>query len=291
MLYAMEILAPAKINLTLRVLGKRSDGYHQLESVMQQLTLADVLQIKDDDELRFTCSNPALAGADNLVLRAAHLLCRHNAVRRGAHLHLEKHIPVQAGLGGGSSDAAIALAALNEFWGLRLTIDELKALASDLGSDVPFFLNGPSAVVRGRGEEVTPFVHHSSCHLVLAKPSAGLSTPQVYTHLHAPPLPQADGSTLQPETRTMLHALERGDCAALVPALVNDLQEPAFALLPELARLRERMLAQGCLGVLLCGSGSALFGICPDEATARHAAIDLTNDCPWTWAGPWVMFR
>ena len=130
-------------------------------------------------------SDPALAGAENLVMRAARLLCRHNAVRRGAHIHLEKHIPVQAGLGGGSSDAAMALAALNEFWGLRLTTDELQALAAELGSDVPFFLNGPSAVVRGRGEEVTPFVHHTPCHLVLAKPSAGLSTPQVYAGLHA----------------------------------------------------------------------------------------------------------
>ena len=283
----MEIIAPAKINLILRVLGKRGDGYHELESVMQQLTIADVLRIEDDDELRFTCSEPALAGPDNLVMRAARLLCRHCAVRRGARIHLEKHVPVQAGLGGGSSDAATALSALNEFWKLHLTLDELKVLAAELGSDVPFFLNGPSAVVRGRGEEVTPFTHDARCHIVLAKPSAGLSTPQVYANLHASSLPQANSSKLQQETSAMLSALQVGDCARIARALVNDLQEPAFALLPELARLRECMLAQGCLGVLLCGSGSTLFGICPDEATARHAELELAYVCSWAWSGAW----
>lgn len=287
----MEVSAPAKINLTLRILGKRPDGYHELESVMQLISLTDQLTIEDDDELLFTSSVPELAGPHNLVMRAAQLLNQRNPIPRGARIHLEKRIPVQAGLGGGSSDAAATLAALNEFWDIWLTPDELSALGAQLGSDVPFFLNGPTATVHGRGEDVTPYVHTTPCHLVLAKPSAGLSTPQVYGHLHSHPIQSGKVSALTPETRAMLHALEHGDRDAIANALVNDLEGPALVLMPDLFRIRERMLEVGCLGVLLCGSGSALFGICPDEATAQHAAIDLTNDCPWTWAGPWMIFR
>ncbi len=283
----MQISAPAKINLTLRVLGKRPDGYHELESVMQMLALADTLTIDDADELRFTCSDPALEGPENLVLRAAQLLKGCCAGTRGARIHLDKAIPVQAGLGGGSSDAAAALAALNEFWDIRLPLDELALLAARLGSDVPFFLDGPTAIVRGRGEQVTPVPRHGEVYCVLAKPSAGLSTPQVYAHLQAPPLP-AHLPERTAETAAMLAALQTGDPRALAGALVNDLAAPAFGLLPDLSRVKARMLQQGCLGVILCGSGSALAGICPDEATARHAAIDLTNDCPWTWAGKWM---
>lgn len=286
----MDVLAPAKINLTLRVLGKRPDGYHALESVMQILTLGDLLTIEDDDALRFTCSDTALAGPENLVMRAARLLQQRNSISRGAHIHLEKHIPVQAGLGGGSSDAATTLTALNEFWDLRLMPDELTTLGATLGSDIPFFLNGPTAVVRGRGEEVTPVVHATPAHLVLAKPAAGLSTPEVYAHLHAHPLTGALPDHL-PETRAMLHALEHGDLDAIAKALTNDLEGPALMLLPELFLLRERMLTLGCMSVLLCGSGSTVFGLCPDAATAQHAALDLTNDCPWTWAGEWLLFR
>ena len=287
----MEILAPAKINLTLRVLGKRPDGYHELESVMQLLTLADVLTIEDDDELLFTCSDPELAAPGNLVMRAAHLLCQRNLVRRGARIHLEKHIPVQAGLGGGSSDAAAALTSLNEFWELRLAPDELAVLGVELGSDVPFFLDGPTALVCGRGEQVTPVLHATRCFVVLAKPSAGLSPPQVYDNLRSHAIAPGKAAAQTPETRAMLHALQRGDLDAIANALVNDLEDPALALLPDLARIRKRMMKLGCLGVLLCGSGSALFGICPDEAIATHAALDLQNDCPWSWAGAWLPFR
>ncbi|HEY3378949.1 MAG TPA: 4-(cytidine 5'-diphospho)-2-C-methyl-D-erythritol kinase [Armatimonadota bacterium] len=288
----MIVTAPAKINLTLRILGKRPDGYHALESVMQLLSLADTLKITDAETLTFTCSDPSLANDDNLVLRAARLLQERNQIPRGAHIHLEKRIPAQAGLGGGSSDAATTLAALNEFWELRLPTDELDAYAAQLGSDVPFFLHGPSALVRGRGEEVTPVIHQTAAHVVVIKPSAGLSTPQVYANLHAPTLaPDTLPRQERPETHAMLHALASGNLDAVARALVNDLEGPALVLLPELFRLRERMLQLGCHAVLLCGSGSALFGLCHDADTARHAAVDLRNDVLWTWSGPWLLFR
>lgn len=286
----MDILAPAKINLTLRILGKRADGYHELESVMQMLTLADRLTITDAETLHFTCSDPALATAENLVVRAAKRLRLHSAIPRGAHIHLDKVIPTQAGLGGGSSDAAAALLALNEFWELRLPMEALAGMAAELGSDVPFFLDGPTAVVRGRGEYIAPVARAAECHVVLAKPATGLSTAEVYARLAAPPLP-ATGSAVVPATEAMVTALASGNPTAIARALINDMQSAAFALLPELDRLSERMLQQGCLAVLLCGSGSTLFGICPNERIARHAALDLTNDSPWTWAGPWMTAR
>lgn len=288
----IQISAPAKVNLTLRVLGKRPDGYHALESVMQQLTLADTLTFDDapPGEVRFTCSDPSLETEDNLVVRAARLMQAACPVPRGVAIHLTKYIPKQAGLGGGSSDAAATLAALNEFWEIRLPLDELTDLAAQLGSDVPFFLSGPCAVVRGRGESMTPVIHTTPCHVVLAKPSAGLSTPLVYSQLHAGPLTSTREQFL-PETHAMLAAIKSGSVDAIAAAMVNDLEGPALTLMPGLMRLRERMLEEGCLSVLLCGSGSALCGLCADSETASHAARDLTNDFPWVWAGAWQQFR
>lgn len=285
----MQVRAPAKINLTLRVLGKRADGYHELESVMQMITLSDLLTLDSAEELTFTCSDPTLENDDNLVVRAARLLEPFNAISRGARIHLEKRIPVQAGLGGGSSDAAAVLLALNELWEIRKPLDELAPMAASLGSDVPFFLYTPTAIVRGRGEDITPLPHRAPCHIVLGKPGAGLSTAKIYSELRAHLHLTARSPHQLPETQSMARALQKGDMAAIAGALANDLEGPALVQMPELYHIRERMLQLGALGVLLCGSGSAVFGIFPDEDTARHAALDLTNDCPWTASAAFIL--
>jgi len=287
----MQVRAPAKINLTLRVLGKRADGFHELESIFQMLTLADVLTLDSADGLTFTCSDPTLENEENLVVRAAHMLQPYNAIPRGARIHLEKHIPAQAGLGGGSSDAAAALLALNELWEIRKPLDELAPMAAALGSDVPFFLYTPCAIVHGRGEDVQPLPHNTPCHLVLAKPAAGLSTAKMYTELRARPYAPPRSPHPLPETLAMMRALEKGNAAGVADALANDLEGPALVQLPELYHIRERMLQLGALGVLLCGSGSAVFGICRDAATAEHAALDLSNDCPWTTSAAFCLIR
>lgn len=288
----MIVTAPAKINLTLSIIGKRPDGYHALESVMQQLSLSDTITIEEADDIDFTCADAGLLGENNLVVRAARLLQSQCPTKRGARLHLEKHIPIQAGLGGGSSDAATVLAALNEFWEVRLPFDTLMQLAAQLGSDVPFFLNAPTGIARGRGEDITPIMHRTVGYVVLAKPAIGLSTPQVYAKLHAPTLSTSKVSHRNhPVTQAMISALQANNLEAVARSLHNDLEGPALAIMPALFPLRERMLEAGCQAVLLSGSGSALFGICPDEATAQHAALDLTNDFPWTWAGPWLIPR
>ena len=287
----MQVQAPAKINLTLRVLGKRTDGFHELESIFQMLTLADVLTLDSADELTFTCSDPALENEENLVVRAARMLQPYNEIPRGARIHLEKRIPTQAGLGGGSSDAAAALLALNELWEIRKPLDELAPMAAALGSDVPFFLYTPCAIVYGRGEDVQPLPHNTACHVVLAKPAAGLSTARMYAELRAHPHTPSRTPHLLPETQSMALALAKGDMVAVANTLTNDLEGPALAQLPELYHIRERMLQLGAHGVLLCGSGSAVFGICPDAGTAEHAALDLSNDCPWTTSAAFCRIR
>jgi len=288
----MELQAPAKINLTLRVQGKRLDGYHTIESVMQTLTLSDSLTFESAAEgIFFSCSESDLEGEDNLVMQAARLLQARSAVPRGARIHLEKRIPLQAGLGGGSSDAATTLTALNEMWDLHLPLEDLSTLAAELGSDVAFFLNAPSAIAHGRGDIVTPIAHQVQAFVLIAKPVAGLATREVYARLQAMPQLQDDDFYFHCAAQAMARALQSGDVGAIARAMVNDLERPAYSLMPDLVRLRERMRQQGCLGVLLCGSGSALVGICADEETAKAAAIELLNECPWTWAGPWAMAR
>lgn len=285
----MIVTAPAKINLTLRIRGKRSDGYHAIESILQMLSLADTLEIEDAESLIFTCSEPELATDENLVMRAARILLAYSSSSRGARLHLEKRIPTQAGLGGGSSDAAAALMALNEFWDIRLATDELNHLARQLGSDVPFFLGTPTAIVQGRGECVTPLIHHLEAQVVLAKPAKGLSTARVYGRAGNYQLLNAPLAVrLLPETIAMQHALVNQDLEGVCRSLTNALEGPAMQLMPELFSLREQMLDQGCMAVLLCGSGSTLLGICPDAASAQHAAVSLRNDFHWTWSGPWL---
>jgi len=282
----MIVSAPAKINLSLRILGKRPDGFHSLESVMQLLALADTLSITEADVFSFSCSIPALNTADNLVVRAAMLLQELAPKQLGAHIHLEKRIPIQAGLGGGSSDAAATLLALNDYWELHLPREQLSQLAATLGSDVPFFLHGPCALVRGRGEQVLPVVHNTAGHVVLIKPAAGLSTSRVYAGLQAQLISATTPVESLPETTTLLAALASGNLDAVISAAGNDLEAPALTLLPELRRLRECLLAAGCLRVILCGSGSTLCGLCDAPKNARQIAQQMPVDMGGRLAAP-----
>ena len=166
----VTVQAPAKVNLTLEVLGKRPDGYHEIASVMQTISLFDILTFSPSDEVKVTTDVPELEGEDNLVYRAAMLLRDTSGVSAGAEIHLDKQIPLAAGLGGGSSDAAATLLGLNRLWGLELGEGELKELVAQLGSDVPFFVTGGTALVEGRGERVSSVKMPPTLWLVLAFP-------------------------------------------------------------------------------------------------------------------------
>ncbi len=254
-------LAPAKINLWLRVLGKRPDGYHQVETVLQTISFADMLTLTAEaGGIALTCSDPRLpCNEHNLAYRAAALLAR-EAPGRGVHIHLEKRIPWRAGLGGGSSDAAAVLRGLNQLWGLNWSWQQLLPLAQALGADVPFFLQGGTGIGRGRGDELEMLPVRPDLALVLIQPPFGLSTPKVYSDWQPP-----DARPPAGDLSDLTLALQQSDTQALGLLLHNDLEEPAFRLAPELATVRQK-LSQAGFPCLLSGSGACLFAVVPGKS-------------------------
>jgi 4-diphosphocytidyl-2-C-methyl-D-erythritol kinase len=265
----VEVLAPAKLNLFLEVLGRRLDDYHEIETVMVAVSLYDTLTFHEDPSgaISLRCSDPTLpTGGENLVIQAADRLKAATGCSRGARITLTKAIPAQAGLAGGSSDAAATLAALARLWQLDLPADRRDALAAELGSDVPFFHHPPAAVCRGRGERVESVPLKQTYHFVLVCPPVGLRTADVYRHATRPERPQP--------VRPVLEALARGGSADLGRSLFNRLQPIAEALRPDLSRVRDALAGLGpsLEGSAMSGSGSAYFGLCRTPEAARHAA-------------------
>jgi len=271
------VRAPAKINLSLDVLGKRPDGFHEIRTVMQAVSLYDRLSFarRADARVCLHCSGSEVPdGEDNLIVRAARLLRLRSGARAGAEIRLQKHIPVGGGLGGGSSNAAITLLALNRLWRVRLNEGELMELAASLGSDVAFFVRGGTAVCKGRGQRVGVPLKGPRIYHVLAMPEVAVSTAAVYaatgTGLTSP---GADSNNV------LLEALRTGDVQALTACLRNQLQQPALELHDCLRELLERLNRES-RGVdvrrfLLSGSGSTFFGIarCEDEAARASEAL------------------
>lgn len=271
------VRCPAKINLFLEVVRRRADGYHDIDTVMQAIDLFDDLTVaaRDDEAIRLACSDPSLPTDEgNLVVRAALALREATGTARGAELSLVKRVPSQAGLGGGSSDAAGTLVGLNHAWGLGLSRAELMAVAADVGSDVAFFMTDGAARCTGRGEIIEPIEGAAACHYVLVCPPLSVSTPAAYRKLRFPLTPTDRIATM---TRC---SLVSGDSESLGASLFNRLEGPVFARVPALADAK-RQLERSALftGVAMTGSGSALFGVCrPDEwreARDRVAALAL----------------
>ena len=268
------VLAPAKLNLFLEVLGRRDDGYHDIESLMVTVDLCDTLTFEaaPAGRIEFRCDDPRLpTDSTNLVVRAAELLQRRlrSGSELGARITLTKVIPAEAGLAGGSSDAAATLAGLGRFWGLDLTSDQLDALAAEIGSDVTFFRHGPVAICRGRGERVEPLALPGAFHFVLACPPVGVSTAAVYRRVVAPDRPRS--------IRAVSEALAAGQTEALGRELFNRLQPVAESLVPSLGTVRDALtsLVPPLHGHLMSGSGSSYFGLAPDRTAAEDAAKRL----------------
>jgi len=264
-------LAPAKLNLTLRVRGRRPDGFHEVESLVTRLDFGDELVVArhEDGCYALTCDDLALpADGSNLVLRAARVLARAAGVNHGAAFTLRKRIPTGAGLGGGSSDAAAALQALNEIWDLRWPPARLVELAALLGSDVPLFLHAPLCVVRGRGEHVEDRPERCLAWAVLLLPPLQCATPAVYAAWDRRPPPTPE----RPPLESILAVLH--DPAALMERLFNDLEPAAFDVAPELARLADSAAALAGGPVRMTGSGAALFRLVADHAAAEALAAE-----------------
>ena len=266
----MVIHCYAKINLTLEILGKRADGYHEVRTVMQTVGLADRLEVSATADLSFTCSDPALATPDNLVYRAARLLQAEYAVRTGAALRLEKRIPVAAGLGGGSSDAAATIVALNRLWNLQLTLAEQRRLAARLGSDVPFILTGGTALATGRGERITPLPPLPPHWVVLVLLPCALSTAAVYQAVT--PTDYTSGVT----TADVVAAAQRGTLSPQT-RWHNALARPARALAPEITAAQAALLQAGAPHAHVSGSGPTVFTVCGDKDTA-HTLVDRLQE-------------
>ncbi|MBD9206542.1 MAG: 4-(cytidine 5'-diphospho)-2-C-methyl-D-erythritol kinase [Clostridiales bacterium] len=266
--------AYAKINLTLAVGEKRLDGYHEVVSVMQRVSLHDTLTAEQTREgITLTCSDPALpSGEENLAHRAASLFFRETGIAGGAALTLEKRIPSQAGLGGGSSDAASALLALRKLYAPALPDTELETMAAALGSDVPFFIRGGTQLATGRGEVLSPLPPLTDGWFVIVKPTESFSTPAMYRRLDElpPQSPQSDGMTA---------ALGAGELRAVAAALCNSFER---VVPPDSAVwvIREALRAQGALAAMLSGSGSAVFGLFDTETAARAAVEALRPAWP-----------
>lgn len=254
----LVLQAPAKVNLYLRILGKRADGYHQLETLLQTVELADQLVLtRRPAGISLQCDDPRLGtGADNLAYRAAALLARQLPGAVGVHIQLKKRVPWQAGLGGGSSDAGAVLLGLNRLWQLHWPLERLAQLAAQLGSDVPFFLWGGLALATGRGEVVRPLPVRLSGSVFLVIPPFGLSTPAVYQAL----APSTSAGTGLPSSLDSRVAALSDGTSNLAALLQNDLEPAAFALRPELQQLKHSLLAHG-YPALLSGSGSCLFAL------------------------------
>jgi 4-diphosphocytidyl-2-C-methyl-D-erythritol kinase len=279
---ALVVHAPAKLNLFFEVLGKRSDGYHEIETLMCPIDLYDSLHFQEDPNgaLELRCRRASGAsglrgrglcevpeGPDNLVMQAVELVRRRSSVRRGAKLRLVKRIPAAAGLGGGSSDAAAALVAANEGWRLGRSREELAAWAAELGSDVPFFLAGGPAICRGRGEEVSPVAGLGALHFVVVRPPAGLATAIVYGVCRVATQPQTAGP--------LVEALRQRDWKQVARRVFNRLQPAAEALSPWVKRLQQEFAQLDFLGYGMSGSGTSYFGLCRHARQARRSARRL----------------
>lgn len=276
------MLAPAKINLGLRIRGRRADGYHELESVFLPLDLADEIRVEvgpgSGVDLRVEGrAQEVPAGADNLAARAARAFAEAASLRAHIAVRLRKRIPVAAGLGGGSADAAAVLRALAALHPGALSPERLRELALGLGTDVPWCLDPRPARVRGVGERIEPLEGVPSLALLLVNPGAALSTAEVYKAFDALEAALTAGRpepTLPPLAGLVASGgrLERVDPGELAAWVTNDLEAPATRLCPPIARLRKRLREAGALAVGLSGSGPTLYGLFPERASARRAA-------------------
>ena len=268
----------AKINLTLDVTGRRNDGYHLLEMVMQSISLADTIQIQTTTEpgIRVTCNHSVIpCDPSNTAFRAAQLFSRRHGLTHGLSIHIDKQIPIQAGMAGGSADAAAVLVGLNRLLATGDSLDELCKLGLMVGADVPFCIRGGTMLAQGIGEILHPLPSMPDCFLVVCKPSVNVSTGEAYARIDHVPLP------IHPNTKAMIQALKQKDLPAVSGYLCNVFE--AVLELPEIDAIQRMMRQYGALGSRMTGSGSAVFGIFREENDAQNCVAFLKSQYSQTF--------
>lgn len=274
------VKAPAKINLTLDVLHKRPDGYHEVEMIMTTVDLADRigLEIREDGAIHIISVDRFVPNDHrNLAFQAAKILKEMYKVNAGVSIKIEKNIPVAAGLAGGSSDAAATLKGLNVLWGLNLTLDELAQIGTKIGSDVAFCVYGGTALATGRGEKIQELPAPANCWVILAKPTLGVSTADIYGNLKIDQI-------VHPKTTTMVKAIKDKDYDLMCNSLGNVLEDVTLKLYPEVANLKEQMQRFGADAVLMSGSGPTVFGLVNQESRVQRIYNGLRGFCDEVYA-------
>jgi 4-diphosphocytidyl-2-C-methyl-D-erythritol kinase len=271
----LYVKAPAKINLTLDVLYKRPDNFHEVEMIMTTVDLADRigLESRKDGLIKIISADRFVPDDNrNFAYQAAQLLKDLYHIEEGVNITLEKQIPIAAGLAGGSSDAAATLRGLNELWNLNLTLDELAELGAKIGSDVAFCVYGGTALATGRGEKIQEISAPPACWVVLAKPKIGVSTAEVYGGLNIDEI-------THPKTADMLKAIETDDYELMCASLGNVLESVTLKLYPEVEVIKEQMNRFGADAVLMSGSGPTVFGLVDTEARVNRIYNGLRGFC------------
>lgn len=267
---SLLIRTHGKINLTLDVIGKRADGYHDIVSVMQSISLSDEIRLSlTDEEISAACNHPEVpVDRGNLVCQAARELQRVAGIRKGVHIELSKGIPVAAGLGGGSSDAAAVLLGLNRLWGTGLSHEQLSAIGSGIGADVPFCLLGGTALAEGIGERLLPLPGFAKQWLILIKPPFGVSTRKIYEAF------DNFDVAFRPDTSAVVKSLQEGDFLQAIPAMGNVLEQVTTSLYPEVGEIIKGLQAKGVKKALMCGSGPTVCAFVDDRAAAEKIKQD-----------------
>jgi 4-diphosphocytidyl-2-C-methyl-D-erythritol kinase len=279
----LTVKAPAKINWSLFVLDKREDGYHNILSLLHCIGLYDVLEFELSDALTLE-SSLDLPCEQDLVYKAASLLKKYSGTEKGARIIVKKEIPLGAGLGGGSSDAAYTLMALNNLWELDLGKAELKALGNSLGSDVPFFFDGPLAEAEGRGELLTSLPVARSYVLLLVKADCSVSTSWAYGALEGEGEGEGQGKMASGKIENKINniqliyrALASGDIYSIAGHAHNDFENAVILRYPVIGAVKERLLKNGAVMALMSGSGSTVFGLFEDENSALNASSNFES--------------
>ncbi|KAA0543720.1 4-(cytidine 5'-diphospho)-2-C-methyl-D-erythritol kinase [Bacillus sp. BGMRC 2118] len=278
----MKILvkAPAKINLSLDVLHKRSDGFHEVKMVMTTIDLADRVELTllDTDQIKIVSHNRFVPDDNrNLAYQAALLLKNKFNVKKGVSITITKTIPVAAGLAGGSSDAAATLRGLNKLWDLNLSLDELAELGAEIGSDVSFCVYGGTALATGRGEKIQHIDPPPHCWVILAKPTVGVSTGEVYGQLDL-------SSVKHPDVDGMVQAIQSKDYNGICQLVGNVLEDVTLKLHPEVAQIKEQMKKFGADAVLMSGSGPTVFGLVHHDSRMQRIYNGLRGFCDQVFA-------
>lgn len=269
----LELKALAKINLGLDVLGKRENGYHDVRMIMQSIYLYDTIRIEKakEDEGISLCSNLSYLPSDgsNIAYKAAQLLKDEFAIKEGVRITLEKHIPVAAGLAGGSSNAAAVLFGMNRMFRLGLSQQDLMDRGVKLGADVPYCIMRGTVLAEGIGEELTRLPAMPKCTVLIAKPSVSVSTKMIYEALDAKEIP------VHPDIDGIIKGLERGSLKMIAQSMGNVLEDVTIPMHPEIERIKQEMLAAGAIGAMMSGSGPTVFGLFENRAAARNAQKNI----------------